>query len=178
MRRNEFTLKALNKGLLQPYALRKNVDLLNKTIMYGNSAVKKVKFGAREDISEIAKAVQKPLREIMDIVNIREANALTKVLILSEDVTVGEMMHLLLYMYERLVDRVKAAAQKGAAYGKVYQKEKAEDQAKRKQLRLKREKERAARKAAADNGEEKRGEADFAHEIHAFKLMNRMNLRF
>jgi len=181
MRRNEFTLKALNKGLLQPYALRKNVDLLNKTIMYGNSAVKKVKFGAREEISEIAKAVQKPLREIMDIVNIREANALTKVLILSEDVTVGEMMHLLLYMYERLVDQVKAAAQKGAAYGKIYQKEKADDQAKRKQLRLKREKERAARaarKAAADNGEEKRGEGQFAREIHAFKLMNRMNLRF
>ena len=93
----------------------------------------------------------------MDIVNIREANALTKVLILSEDVTVKEMMHLLLYMYERLVDRVKAAAQEGAAYGKVYRKKDAEDRAKKKQLRLEMEKKRAARKAAADNDEEKRG---------------------
>lgn len=180
MRRNDVTSKALNKGLLQPYALRKYVDLLNKTIMYGYQARdKKIKFAAREN-SEVAQAVQKPLREIMDIVNIREANALTKVLILSEDVTVREMMHLLLFMYERLVDKVRAAAQKGAAYGKMYKKKKAEDQAKRKQLRLKRERERerAAREAAAGGGEEKRGEAQFAQEIHAFKLMNRMNLRF
>ena len=117
MRRDDVTLKALNKGLLQPYALRKNVDLLNKIIMHGyNAKYKKIKFAAREN-SEVAQAVQKPLREIMDIVNIREANALTKVLILSEDVTVREMMHLLLFMYERLVDQVRAAAQKGAAYG-------------------------------------------------------------
>lgn len=183
MRRNTFTLKALNKGLLQPYALRKNVDVLNKTMMYGyNAKYKKVKPWERGEISEVAKAVQKPLREIMDIVNIQEANAFSKVLILSKDVTVREMMHLLLYMYERLVDQVKAAAQKGAAYGKIYQKKQAEDRAKKKQLRLKRQREtaaRATREVAAGGGEEKRGEARLlAQEIHAFKLMNQLNLRF
>jgi len=182
MRRNDVTSKFLNKGLLQPYALRNYVDLLNKTIMYGYKAkYKKIKFAAREN-SEVAQAVEKPLREIMDIVNIREANALTKVLILSEDVTVREMMHLLLFMYERLVDKVRAAAQKGAAYGKKLRKKKAEDIAKNKQRRLKREREereRAAREAAAGGGEEKRGEARLlAQEIHAFKLMNQLNLRF
>ena len=80
--------------------------------MWLQRSVQKNEIWERE-ISEVAKAVQKPLREIMDIVNIQEANAFSKVLILSEDVTVREMMHLLpLYMYERLVDRVKAAAQK------------------------------------------------------------------
>ena len=79
--------------------MRKNVDVLNKTMMYGYGVTyKKVKPWERGEISEVAKAVQKPLREIMDIVNIQEANAFSKVLILSEDVTVREMMHLLLYM--------------------------------------------------------------------------------
>lgn len=159
LRKDEIMSKMLNNGLLQPYALRKNVDLFNKVFMFGYEGNrKKTQPRVEGKTRALVEALRKPVREIMDLVQMRETNALTSVFVLSEDVTAGEMMHLLLFTYERLVDQIRVSAQKAAAFGKVYRENQAKKRAEAKRRKEQAKRERAARKAAAE-AEKKRAES-------------------
>lgn len=113
--------------LFQPYVLQNRVRTLNDTLLYGyhgednRKNEKRTQNRSRASLQEatqssLAVAMKKPLKIMMDIMHIREANALTNALVLTDDVTVQEMMHLLIYLFERLRDKISAAAERGAAF--------------------------------------------------------------
>ena len=158
-------------SFLQTSTLKNTVREFNQYILWGkdNSSIKNIqkKIGKEATQSELAKALCKPLRNMMAMLHVREGNEVSGVFILTDDVSVAEMIHLVMFMFERLRDKVDSVMRRVHALG-----------IKSKTRSKTRKTPAAQEETAADNGEEKRGEGQFAREIHAFKLMNRMNLRF
>ena len=199
---------------LQPYILKSEVESFNNMLLWGykgdsvHTEEHQLVSDDEAKNSSLAKALQQPLRKMLNIMHISHGNEVSNAFILSNDVTTKEMMHLLTFLYERMEDKVnevmRTVASNGPRYKlKVERKEYAEKylmKAARRagkkettleEMYLRRQREaqdkfelqqadrwERRRRAAAGGGEEKRGEAQFAQEIHAFKLMNRMNLRF
>ena len=152
--------KRTTKEFLQTEMLKKKVREFNNALLWGfqDKALFRLQREVGEEEatqSDLAKALREPLRKMMAILRVREHNQVSSAFVLDDDVTVSEMMHLLTFLFERLRDKVDNLMQR------------ARDKS------MKKEKPRGA-----GGGEEKTGKAHFAQEMHAFKLMNRMNLRF
>jgi hypothetical protein len=153
---------------LQTTALKEKVRDFNSSIKWGEKEInrrRKQRDVSKKEAtrSDLAKALRKPLRQMMAIMHIKEHNEVSLAFALNDDVTVGEMMHLLLFLFERLRDKVDDIMRRAR------HKEKLIKEAKKKKKEDEKKKARAM--AGAAGGEEKIGN------LHAGQ-MNKIQIRF